>query len=133
VTSRNPRHHGSALPGRPSRPERVAEQLRQEISRIMVTEMKDPRVRLASVSQVKLSPDLRSARVMISAIGTDEERRAVVDGLRHGSGYIRAEIGHLLENLKVAPRLQFELDESIAYSVRVSTMLRELGAGGDAP
>ncbi len=93
---------------------------------MMVTEMKDPRVRMASISQVKLSRDLRSARVMVSAIGTDEGRRAVVTGLTHASGYLRAELGHLLENLKVSPRLHFELDESIAYSVKVSTMLREL-------
>jgi ribosome-binding factor A len=124
VTLRNTR--GVGLPGRPSRPERVAEQLRQEISRLMITEMKDPRVRMASISQVKLSRDLRSARVMVSAIGSDEERHAVVVGLRHAAGYLRGELGHLLENLKVAPRLQFELDESIAYSVKVSTMLREL-------
>src|SRR5437879_10022527 len=121
------------LAGRPSRPERVAEQLRQEISRLMVTEMKDPRVRMASISQVKLSPDLRSARVMVSAIGSDEERRAVVDGLRHATGYLRAELGHVLENLKVSPRLNFELDESIAYSVKVSTMLRELGVSDAQP
>ncbi|HZS14296.1 MAG TPA: 30S ribosome-binding factor RbfA [Candidatus Dormibacteraeota bacterium] len=124
-------HRGVGLAGRPSRPERVAEQLRQEISRLMVTEMKDPRVRMASISQVRLSPDLRSARVMVSAIGTDEERRAVVDGLRHAAGYLRGELGHVLENLKSPPRLQFELDESIAYSVKVSTMLRELGVEAD--
>jgi ribosome-binding factor A len=63
---------------------------------------------------------------MVSAMGSDEERRAVVDGLKHAAGYLRGELGHVLENLKVAPRLQFELDESIAYSVKVSTMLREL-------
>jgi ribosome-binding factor A len=107
----------------------VAEQLRQEISRLMLTEMKDPRVRMASISQVKLSPDLRSARVMVSAIGSDAERHAVVDGLRHASGYLRGELGQMLENLKVAPRLLFELDESIAYSVKVSSMLRDLGVG----
>jgi ribosome-binding factor A len=95
----------------------------------MLTEMKDPRVRMASISQVKLTPDLRSARVMVSAIGTDEERRAVVTGLVHAAGYLRGELGHMLENLKVSPRLHFELDESIAYSVKVSTMLRELGPG----
>jgi ribosome-binding factor A len=93
---------------------------------MMVTGMKDPRVRMASISQVKLSPDLRTARVMVSAVGSDEERRAVVTGLTHAAGYLRGELGHLLENLKVAPRLHFELDESIAYSVKVSTMLREL-------
>src|SRR5690348_15502947 len=97
----------------------------------MITEMKDPRVRMASISQVRLSPDLRSARVMVSAVGTDDERRAVVDGLRHAAGYLRGELGHTLENLKVTPRLNFELDESIAYSVKVSAMLRELGVEPD--
>ena len=97
----------------------------------MVTEMKDPRVRMASVSQVKLSPDLRSARVMVSAVGSDEERQAVIQGLTHATGYLRAELGHVLENLKTSPRLHFELDESIAYSVKVSTMLRELGVRAD--
>ncbi len=96
----------------------------------MLTGMKDPRVRMASISQVKLSPDLRSARVMVSAIGSDEERHAVVDGLRHARRYLRAELGHTLENLKVSPRLHFELDESIAYSVKVSSMLRDLGQAG---
>jgi ribosome-binding factor A len=124
---------GAGVSGRPSRPERVAEQLRQEISRLMVTEMKDPRVRMASISQVKLTADLRTARVLVSAIGTDEERRAVVDGLKHAAGYLRAELGHLLENLKVSPRLHFELDESIAYSVKVSTMLRELDSRRPRP
>jgi ribosome-binding factor A len=105
----------------------VAEQLRQEISKLMLTDMKDPRVRMASISQVKLSRDLRSARVMVSAIGSDEERHAVVDGLKHASGYLRAELGRTLENLKTSPKLHFELDESIAYSVKVSSMLREMG------
>ena len=94
----------------------------------MLGGMKDPRVRLASVSEVSVSPDLRNARVRVSAVGTDAERRAVVEGLRHAEGFLRAELGHRLENLKTAPRLQFELDESIAYSVRISAMLREMGA-----
>jgi len=111
---------------RPPRPERIAEQLRQELSSLMVTEMKDPRVRLASVSRVRIAPDLRSATVMISAVGDEPERHAVVDAMRHAEGYLRAQLGHRLENLKSSPHLSFELDESIAYSVRISGVLREL-------
>jgi len=112
--------------GRPPRPERIAEQLRQEISSLMVTEMKDPRVRLASVSRVRISPDLRTATVMISAVGDEPERHGVVDAMRHAEGYLRAQLGHRLENLKSPPHLIFELDESIAYSVRISSVLRGL-------
>lgn len=120
--------HGS---GRGSRLDRVAEQLRQELSAIMVTGLKDERVRLATVSRVSLTSDLKSARVLVSALGTDAERATCVSALRHAEGHLRGELGHRLENLKVIPRLRFELDESIAYSVRVSSMLRELVV--DAP
>jgi ribosome-binding factor A len=115
--------------GRAERPVRVAKQLREEISQLMLTEMKDPRVRLASVTQVVAASDLRSARVRVSAIGTDAEREAVVVALRHAEGFMRGVLGGRLENLKVVPHLHFELDESIAYSVRVHTALRELEAG----
>ena len=95
----------------------------------MLTEMKDPRVHLASVSRVRIAPDLRTATVMISAVGDDPERHAVVAAMRHAEGYLRAQLGQRLENLKSAPHLQFQLDESIAYSVRMSTVLRELNPG----
>jgi ribosome-binding factor A len=120
--------HGS----RPPRTVRVAEQLRQEISQMMLVDMKDPRVRMASISEVKLARDLKSARVMVSAVGEERERHAVVSALRHAEGYLRGQLGERLENLKTPPKLRFELDESIAYSVYISSMLRELEpADGD--
>ena len=117
--------------GRGSRIDRVAEQLRQELSALMVGGLKDERIRLATVSIVKLSPDLRSARVMVSAIGSDAERDSCVAALQHAEGHLRGELGHRLENLKFVPRLHFELDQSIAYAVRISSMLRDLGPNPD--
>jgi ribosome-binding factor A len=121
--------HGS----RPPRTERVAEQLRQEISQMMLVDMKDPRVRMASISEVRVARDLRSARVLVSAVGNERERHAVVSALRHAEGYLRGQLGERLENLKSPPKLRFELDESIAYSVYISSVLRELEppAGAD--
>ena len=124
--------HSHAQHGaRPPRTERVAELLRQEISQLMLMEMKDPRVRMASISEVRLAGDMKSARVMVSAVGEERERHAVVSALRHAEGFLRSRLGERLESLRTAPRLRFELDESIAYSVRVSTMLRDMGASGD--
>jgi ribosome-binding factor A len=114
--------HGS----RPPRTARVAEQLRQEISQMMLVDMKDPRVRMASISEVRVARDLRSARVLVSALGDERERHAVVSALRHAEGYLRGQLGERLENLKSPPKLRFELDESIAYSVYISSVLREL-------
>lgn len=113
---------------RTPRRERVAEQLREEISLLVTRELKDPRVRLATISAVALSPDLREARVMVSVLGSDPERRAVVDALRHAAGFVRGQLGHRLENLRCVPHLRFELDESIAYSVRISSVLRDIAA-----
>lgn len=93
---------------------------------MMLVDMKDPRVRMASVSQVRLARDLRSARVMVSAVGEERERHAVITALRHAEGYLRGQLGERLENLKSPPKLRFELDESIAYSVHISSMLRDL-------
>ena len=112
---------------------RVAKQLREELSMLMLTEMKDPRIRLASVTEVRPSPDLRSAIVRVSALGTDAEREAVIAGLRHAEGFLRSTLGDRLENLKNIPRLHFVLDDSIAYAVRVSSMLRELDASATPP
>ena len=123
-------HSHAQQRARPPRSERVAELLRQEISQLMLMEMKDPRVRMASVSEVRLARDMKSARVMVSAVGEDRERHAVVSALRHAEGFLRSRIGERLESLRTAPHLRFELDESIAYSVHVSSMLREIGAAG---
>ncbi|MBV8196347.1 MAG: 30S ribosome-binding factor RbfA [Candidatus Dormibacteraeota bacterium] len=119
-------------PQRTPRRERVAEQLREEISALMMREMKDPRVRLASISSVTVSADLREARVMVSAVGDDAERRGVVAAMRHAEGFVRAQLGERLENLKFVPHLHFELDESIEYSVRISAMLREIAESSAA-
>lgn len=93
---------------------------------MMLTGIKDPRVRLASISHVRMSPDLREAWVSVSALGDDAERHNVVEALAHAEGFLRGQLGRRLENLRSIPRLHFELDESIAYSVRVSTLLRDL-------
>ncbi|TMD94211.1 MAG: 30S ribosome-binding factor RbfA [Chloroflexi bacterium] len=99
----------------------------------MRSSLKDPRIRLASVTEVRPSPDLRSAIVRVSALGTDAEREAVIAGLRHAEGFLRSTLGDRLENLKNIPRLRFVLDDSIAYAVRVSSMLRELDASATPP
>jgi ribosome-binding factor A len=111
---------------RTPRRERVGEQLREEISAMMLSEVKDPRVRFASISRVRCSPDLREAWLAVSAIGPDAERQNVVEALTRAEGFLRGRLGRRLENLRSIPRLHFELDESIAYGVRVSTLLRDL-------
>jgi len=111
------------------RVERVAAQLREEISQIIIRDLKDPRIGMATITDVKLSPDLRNATVRVSVVGEDEARQAAIDGLDHAKGFIRRELGSRLSNLRFAPDLRFELDLGVAYSVRVSQLLREVERG----
>lgn len=111
------------------RVERVAAQLREEISLIIVRDLKDPRIGMASITDVKLSPDLRNATVKVSVVGEQDARQAAIDGLEHAKGFIRRELGVRLTNLRFAPDLHFQLDEGVAYSVRVSQLLREAQQG----
>lgn len=98
----------------------------------MQRDLKDPRIGMASITEVKLSPDLRNATVKVSVVGDGEGRRSAIDGLEHAKGFIRRELGTRLSNLRFAPELHFQLDEGVAYSVRVSQLLKEAQGESDA-
>lgn len=111
------------------RVERVAAQLREEISLIIMRDLKDPRIGMSGITEVKLTPDLRTAVVKVSVVGESEAQHAAIDALEHARGFIRHELGTRLTNLRFAPELHFQLDEGVAYSVRVSQLLREVEKG----
>ncbi|HEY7200035.1 MAG TPA: 30S ribosome-binding factor RbfA [Candidatus Dormibacteraeota bacterium] len=104
----------------------VGAQVREEIMQIIRRDLKDPRIGFVSITEVRMSPDLRSARVRVSVLGDQDEGQATLAGLRSASGLIRHALGRRLENLKFTPELRFELDPSIEYSVRISKTLREI-------
>jgi ribosome-binding factor A len=121
------------------RADQVGAQVREEIMQIIRRDLKDPRIGFVSITGVRMSPDLRTARVRISVLGDETEQKNTLAGLRSAVGLIRHELGRRLENLKFAPALRFELDPSIEYSVHISQRLREIlpdsdpAAGSPAP
>jgi ribosome-binding factor A len=108
------------------RSDQVAGQVRQEIMAIIQRDLKDPRIGFVSITQVRMSPDLRSARIRISVLGEPEQQQQTLEGLRSARGLIRHELGRRLSNLKFSPEIRFELDPSIEYSVHIATRLREI-------
>ena len=105
------------------RTERVGDVLRAEISTIINRKIRDPRVRLTSVSAVDVSPDLRHARVYVSVVGDHAAQEASLEALRHAAGYIRGQVGRELKRLRNIPELRFELDRGAEYSQRISDLL----------
>lgn len=107
------------------RTDRVGDVLRAEISDLLLREVHDPRVKLASVTAVEVTSDLKRAIVRISALGDDTQRQETIDGLRHARGFLRTELARRLR-LRVTPELNFELDRGAEHSQRISDILEGL-------
>jgi len=112
------------------RARRVAEEIKKEISDIIMTEIKDPRITgLISVTSVRVSDDIRHAKVFVSIYGCDEtEKEETFATLKNASGYVRREIGNRIR-LRYTPEIMFLLDESIEHGINISKLLKEVGLG----
>ena len=109
------------------RSDRVGDLLRREISEVLRLELNDPRVRLATASEVDVSPDLRRARVRISVLGGDEgAREETLAVLNRAAGFVRSRLAHRLRQMKRLPELEFELDRGAEYSASIDRLLESL-------
>lgn len=109
------------------RTERIAEQIRGELARLLREEVHDPRVRLLSITRVKVSPDLSTALVFWSPLDVDAESdpEEIAEGLESAAGFLRRQIGRALP-LRRTPELSFRFDPSIREGARMLTLIREL-------
>ena len=107
------------------REDRVAELLLEEISSIVIREVKDPRVSGVTITHVKVSPDLHHAKVFyISSMGNQLEAG---EGLANSAGFIRYELKKRLR-IKYIPQLTFVYDDSFDYGERIDRILKEIGS-----
>jgi ribosome-binding factor A len=105
------------------RTNRISEEVRREISEIVQNELKDPRLsRMTSIISVNVTRDLRYAKVYVSVLGSEEEKKNTINGLKSAAGFIRREIGQRIQ-LRYTPELQFELDNSIERGVYLSKLI----------
>ncbi len=104
---------------------RVGEALKEEIITMLEGELGDPRIGLASVTEVQLAPDARSARVFVSVEGSEDEADKTLEGLNAARGYIRRELTERLQ-LRQAPELFFQLDRSEQSGGRIDELLKRI-------
>ncbi len=105
--------------------ERISEQLREEVSQILATDVVDPGVGLVTVSRVKVSPDLSLARVYWTLIGTAAERARTTKALQRAAPFVR----HILATrltLRRVPEVAFHFDQGLAAHQRVEEILHEI-------
>jgi ribosome-binding factor A len=106
------------------RPQRLGQRILEEISELLVGELKDPRIGLATVTGVRVTPDLRQALVGISVLGSEDEKKKTIEGLRAAVPFIRHELAERLDIRRV-PDLTFKLDDSAERAARIEELLRK--------
>ena len=106
---------------------RINEEVKREVSNIIQNEIKDPRLTaMVSVTDVKVTRDLRYAKVFVSIFGkNDEEKNNTFVALKNASGYIRKERGQRI-NLRYNPQIIFELDDSINYGMHIEELIQRV-------
>lgn len=107
------------------REDKVSEALKQEISNIILSELRDPRIGFITVTRVELTHDLRYARVFFSVLGKDEEYEKTKKALDSASGFIRRLIAQRIR-LRFAPEISFKEDRSVEYSIQIQKALEEV-------
>lgn len=107
------------------RPERVADILREEISQIVGYELEDPRLAMVTVTDVRLSDNLKAARVYVTVAGDEEEHRLALVALRRAGPYVRKQVGLSL-NLPRTPEIHFVRDRIEEEGERVDKLLAEI-------
>lgn len=110
------------------RTQRIGDQIRAELAELMLRELRDPRVKLATISRVEVSPDLSHAIVRVSVLGDEAQRTAAVAGLEHARGFLRRELARRL-SLRLTPELRFLLDRGAEHSQRIDELLAGLDGG----
>jgi ribosome-binding factor A len=111
--------------GQGSRPERVADQIRAEVTTMISRELHDPGVGFVTVTRVHVTPDLQHARVYYTSLGDATARRNTGRALERAAGFMRRQIGQRLR-LRRAPEIHFEFDESVGHQDRVERLLKEI-------
>jgi ribosome-binding factor A len=113
------------------RVERIAEEIRNEVSLMLAGELKDPRLAgTVMITEVRVTPDLRTVRVYVSLADEDEtERASTLAGLQAAKGYVRHELVELLQ-LRRAPEVLFILDQSEEIGDRIDQLLRNAKSPG---
>jgi ribosome-binding factor A len=108
-----------------NRPERVAQMVQELLGELFARGMRDPRIGLVTITGVKMSPDLREARVYWTVHGDAEQRKHTAKGLENARGFLRREIGTQLK-LRMTPDLHFTYDEAIDRGERIEQLIRQV-------
>ena len=111
----------------PHRQEKLGELITAEVSDLLRTRVKDPRVGFVSITHVEVSGDYRHAKIFVSVMGNEEEQASTMKALKHATGFLRHELASRL-TLRYMPEIVFKLDTSIEQGARILDLIREVAS-----
>jgi len=111
---------------------RVGEQIKKEISDLIRTELKDPRIGFVTITGVEVTGDLSLARVYLSILGSEEERAETLEALGRAKGFLRSELGRRIR-LRQTPEIEFRFDSSIDHGQLIMELLKQINQERGSP
>jgi len=106
---------------------RLESLIKEEVSKIILHHLKDPRVGFVTITRVKMSEDLKRAKIYWTVFGDEKTRQESSLGLEKAKGFIRRELGKRVR-VKFLPEIDFSFDDSFEYSQRIESLLDEIKA-----
>jgi ribosome-binding factor A len=113
-----------------SRASRIAEQIQRDLSEVIRVELKDPRVRLVTITAVDVSRDLSHAKVYVTSLGEADAAEQTVSTLQHAAGFLRSQLARTLK-ARMLPQLQFIYDASVERGIRLSQLIDQAVADSE--
>jgi len=107
------------------RSDKVAEAIHQIVSELLIKGLKDPRIGFVTITGVKMTDDLSMARIFFSVVGSEEDIKNTLAGLKSASGFIRKEVGMNLK-LRHVPEIHFRFDDSLERANTIERLLRQI-------
>ena len=105
--------------------EKLQELIKQEMSKMLLKELKDPRIGFVTVTDVEMTGDLREAKIYVSVMGGEEKVKSSLEGLNSALGFVRREIGQRIR-LRFTPEISFALDTSLDYGDHIQKLLLQV-------
>ena len=104
---------------------KIQEFIKQEVSKMLLNELKDPRIGFVTVTDARITGDLRDATIYVSLFGDDEAKKQTLEALKRATGYIRTEVGKRL-GIRYSPPLVFAEDPSPGYGMKIDHIRHDI-------
>lgn len=105
--------------------DRIGHLIQMELSRVVVSKLKDPRLGFVTITHVDVSPDIKQAKVFYSVLGDDKVKKKTQEALEKAAGFLQRELAAVI-TLRYTPKLTFHFDDSVSRGLEIDRVIRDI-------